>query len=63
MSKINLAWAMTDIAEDLILSAQEEPDMMKPGIKRPIKLALIAAIVVVLLAGAAFAVYQYTAGK
>ena len=60
MSKINLAWAMTDIAEDLILSAQEEPDMMKPGIKRPIKLALIAAIVVVLLAGAAFAVYQYT---
>lgn len=60
MSKINLAWAMTDIAEDLILSAQEGPDMMKAGIKRPIKLALVAAIVVVLLAGAAFAVYQYT---
>ena len=63
MSKINLAWAMTDIAEDLILSAQEGPEPMKKRITKPVKLTLIAAVVVVLLAGTALATSGFWSPK
>ena len=51
--------AMTDIADDLVLEAQEV-SMMKEKNSRPLRIALIAATITVLLAGAALAVYQYT---
>ena len=52
--------AMTDIADDLILEAQEVPIMMKEKNSRPLRIALIAAAVVVLLAGTALALVRYT---
>ena len=46
--------AMTDIADDLVLEAQEVPDM-KNSNSRIVRITLIAAIVVVLLAGTVLA--------
>ena len=54
-----LFWALCDMDEALILEAKEVP-VMKPKLMKPMRIALIAAAITVLLAGAAFAVYQYT---
>ena len=51
--------AMTDIADDLVLEAQEVHDM-KNSSSHILRITLIAAAVMVLLAGAAFAVFHYT---
>lgn len=52
-------WALCDMDEDLFLEAKEVPVMKKKTMK-PMRIALIAAAITVLLAGAVFAVYQYT---
>ena len=54
-----LFWALCDMDEALILEAKEVQIMKKKSIK-PTRIALIAAAITVLLAGAVFAVYQYT---
>ena len=59
MKDDTLFWALCDMDEALILEAKEVPDM-KNSSSRILRITLIAAAVVVLLAGAAFAVYQYT---
>ena len=52
-------WALCDMDEDLFLEAKEVPTMNQKTIK-PMRIVLIAAAITALLAGAAFAVYQYT---
>ena len=52
-------WALCDMDEDLFLEAKEVPTMNQKTIK-PLRIVLIAAAITALLAGAAFAVYQYT---
>ena len=59
MKDDTLFWALCDMDEALILEAKEVPVMKKKTMK-PMRIALIAAAITVLLAGAAFAVYQYT---
>ena len=59
MKDDTLFWALCDMDEALILEAKEVQSMKKNR-RKPLRVALIAAAVVVLLAGAAFAVYQYT---
>ena len=54
MKRDVIIWAMDDIAEDLILNAQEVSDMKKNK-SRTLRIALIAAAVVVLLAGTVLA--------
>ena len=49
-------WALCDMDEDLFLEAKEVPTMNQKTIK-PLRIALIAAAIFALLAGAAFAVY------
>ena len=59
MKDDTLFWALCDMDEALILEAKEVQIMKKKSIK-PTRIALIAAAITVLLAGAVFAVYQYT---
>ena len=59
MRNDTLFWALCDLDEDLILEAKEEIAVTKKQFN-PIRLALIAAAIAVLLAGAALAVYHYT---
>ena len=54
MKRDVIIWAMDDIAEDLILNAQEVSDMKKNK-SRTLRMALIAAAVIVLLAGTVLA--------
>ena len=60
MTRDMIVWAMTDIADDLIREAKEAPTIQTKKSSRPLRMALIAAAVVVLLAGAVLAVYHYT---
>ncbi|MBQ9268731.1 MAG: DUF4179 domain-containing protein [Oscillospiraceae bacterium] len=59
MKDDTLFWALCDMDEALILEAKEVPIMKKKSMK-PMRIALIAAAITILLAGAVFAVYQYT---
>lgn len=58
MKRDMVLWAMTDISEDLILNAQEV-SVAKNNKYRTLRIALIAAVVVVLLAGTVLAATYY----
>lgn len=57
-----LFWAICDLDEDLILKAKEDTAMTKKTMSRPLRWGLIAAIIVVLLAGSVFAVSKTKIG-
>ena len=59
ITRSNVFWAICEIDEDLILGVEPERTTRRKT-RRPVRLVLIAAVVAVLLAGAALAVYQYT---
>lgn len=60
MKALDFFDALGDIAEDLVTEAKEVPMKQNKRMTRPVKIALIAAAIVVLLTGTVLAVYQYT---
>ena len=59
MKSSDIFWALYDMDDDLILEAKEVP-IMKQKLIKPLRVALIAAAITILLAGVALAVFQYT---
>ena len=56
MKNSDLIWAFSELDEDLVLAAKERK-IMKKNHKRPLRMALIAAAIIVLLTGTVVGVY------
>lgn len=56
MKNSDLIWAFSELDEDLVLAAKERK-FMKKNHKRPLKMALIAAAIIVLLTGTVVGMY------